>query len=244
MILIEAGNTFVKAVQAYSKNNGNLFKVPTDDHDMLSETIKSLPVGERVLLCSVRRDASDVIAVSGNHLQIERITYQNLGAVKLEYRTPETLGIDRVVACLGAAAVTGGIDVIVIDSGTACTIDYMTADFVFRGGVIMPGLPVQQHAMRQILPELPVLKAAIPDLYPGKSSNESVQWGLYGGFLAAIETFIKKYRHESQSASIFTAGGDGCFITEYLERQFGYSVTHKQHLVFDGMRAWMDLNDV
>ena len=243
MIFIEVGNSSAKAFRVQKTSYIELFKAETGRNDDLRARMNRIPDNEVVVLSSVRKDVSDVILESSERLKIKVITHENLRAVRLDYRTPATLGIDRVLACLGALLHAGKKDVIVIDSGTACTIDFMTGELVFKGGVIMPGLPVQRRAMRDILPELPDVKPELPDTFPGRSTNESIQWGVYGGFFQTIGLFIEKYREQYSSASIYSAGGDGQLLSDILNNHFGFSVTFRKDLVLDGMRAWMELNE-
>lgn len=242
MIFIEVGNSSAKAFSVLKSSYSELFKAETGRNDDLRLQMNRIPDDEVVVLSSVRKDVSDVILESSDRLTIKRITHENLGAVRLDYKTPGTLGIDRVLACLGAVLHSGRNDVIVIDSGTACTIDYMTGELVFKGGVIMPGLPVQRQAMREILPELPGVEPALPDAFPGRSTKESIQWGVYGGFFQNIGLFIEKYRQQYSSASIYSAGGDGQLLSNVLKKHYGLSVTFRKELVLDGMRAWTKLN--
>jgi len=238
MILIEAGNTYVKAVKAEGDRFREFFRVKTADTDRISAKIGQLPADEEVVLCSVRNDATSAIMDAASHIEIKRITYKNLGSVSLTYDTPETLGIDRVIACLGAIDDATGTDVIVIDAGTACTIDYMTQDGVFMGGVIIPGLAVQRRGMRELLPQLPDPPPDIPSILPGKPTTESIQWGLYGGFLESIASFIRRYG----PAAIYISGGDGLLISNFLKQQKHLLPIYRKELVFEGMRAWIIRN--
>jgi type III pantothenate kinase len=96
------------------------------------------------------------------------------------------------LVCLAAWKETGGEDVIVIDAGSACTVDLMTKKGVFKGGIIMPGIQIIKHSMRTRLPELPEVPDSIPNEWPGKSTAECIAWGVNGGFLLAIRGFIER----------------------------------------------------
>lgn len=242
MIFIEVGNSSTKAVRPHQETYIDLFRVNTNEFAKLRSEMDKLPDGEKVVLSSVRQDATGVIFESGNRLNLHRITYKKLGAIKLDYKTPETLGIDRVLACIGAAHLADGQDVIVVDAGTACTIDFMTEDFTFRGGVIMPGRAVLSKGMEHLLPELPEVRNELPNQFPGRSTSESLQWGVYGGYLQSIYSFIEKYRKISESAVVYCAGGDGSMVSVDLTREFSIRVTYRKELVFDGIRTYLELN--
>lgn len=241
MILVEIGNTSVKAVREQSGELQPVFKVSTNDIDELRQQLTLLMDNETVLLSSVRKDLTSVIFEHVERLTIHAIQYDQLGKIKLDYETPETLGIDRVLACAGAVYITG-TDVIVVDAGTACTVDYMTADYSFKGGVILPGLPMLRHSMKTLTPELPEVEPALPEHYPGRSTREAIEIGLNGGYIHAISRFVEQYKNRFDDSAILITGGDGRFVQEKLKDMF--TSQYFENLVFDGMMAWKDLNQI
>lgn len=241
MILIEIGNTSVKAVKDTDGDRSPLFKIGTDDNEGLREELTKLNRGSVVILSSVRKDLSELMLEYSDNLKIQVIDRTSLGRINIDYKTPETLGIDRVLACAGGVAHSGS-DVVVVDAGTACTIDFMSADYTFRGGVILPGLPVLRHSMRSLAPELPDVDQELPDMFPGKSTREAIQFGLNGGFIHAVSSFVGRYVNEHGDAKVLVTGGDGPFVQASLENTYGSD--HFENLVFDGMLAWKKINQV
>ena len=239
MILVEIGNTSAKAVQDQAGKRSPLFKVKTDDTDGLRSQLASLNSGSVVILSSVRRDLTNIVLEQNGRLTIYVPKYDNLGGITLDYETPETLGIDRVLACAGGVRLTKS-DVVVIDSGTACTVDFMTADYTFRGGVILPGLPMLRHSMKSLTPELPEVDGGVPAEFPGKSTRDAIRIGLNGGFIHSISQFVKQYIEADNNAKILVTGGDGHFVQKQIQEQFDSS--YHENLVFDGMLAWRELN--
>lgn len=241
MILVEIGNTSIKAVRERSGNRKPLFKVSTNNIEDLRRQLSVLMDGETMLLSSVRKDLTSVIREYAERLRVYVIQYDQLGKISLDYETPETLGIDRVLACAGGVHKTG-TDVIVVDAGTACTVDFMTDDYSFKGGVILPGLPMLRHSMKALTPELPGIGQGLPDHYPGRSTREAIEIGLNGGFIHAISRFIEQYKDRFDGSDVLITGGDGPFVQEKLEGSFDSRFF--DNLVFDGMLAWKDLNQI
>src|SRR5690625_7503237 len=97
--------------------------------------------------------------------------------------------MDRYLACFGAV-MSSGCGVIVIDGGTACTVDFMSIGGVFHGGAILPGLTVTEHHFKQSLPELPLPQSEIPSQWSGKTTGACIPWWPSGGFRAAMQQFI------------------------------------------------------
>lgn len=242
MVFIEIGNSSVKAVRVTGNRWIKLFKIGINQDTILENELSNLSDDEQVILSSVRKEIADVVQNHSDRLTIYQITTADLGIIKLNYKTPESLGIDRVLACLGAAVHSKGQDVIVVDAGTACTIDYMTKDYTFNGGVIMPGLAVYRKAIKNILPELPDVKVELPGSFPGRSTDEAIRWGLYGGFLNAIQSFIELYKKDGIISDLYMTGGDGELIAGYFKDH--YKCIYKDNLVFKGMSAYLKINDI
>ena len=74
------------------------------------------------------------------------------------YDTPETLGADRLAAAVGAALVAEGRDALVVDFGTAITVDYVSGDGTYRGGAISPGMGMRFQALHRYTARLPLCR--------------------------------------------------------------------------------------
>ena len=153
----------------------------------------------------------------------------------LAYQTPETLGIDRYLACRGAYLMEQK-PVVVIDAGSACTIDYMDGNGVFQGGVIMPGLKALQQVFFGAAPSLPHIEFEVPDIFPGKSSKESLQWGLSQFLLDGILANLARYESEFGEFTLYLSGGDAEVLASYLNRE----VIIRADLIFAGMEEMIE----
>ncbi len=153
----------------------------------------------------------------------------------LDYSTPETLGLDRFFACLGAFQLAKKA-VVVIDAGSACTIDLMDENGVFRGGVIMPGVQSLLKVFYQSAPNLPDFPFQIPNSFPGKSSNESLQWGLSQLFVDGLKANLLRYRNDIADFEIYVTGGDADLVSTFIDEPH----TVRPDLIFCGMEALME----
>lgn len=72
--------------------------------------------------------------------------------LKIGYATPETLGFDRIAICVGAKSYYPGASLLVIDSGTCITYNYVSAEGVFLGGNISPGLEMRFNGRTGLQP--------------------------------------------------------------------------------------------
>ena len=107
------------------------------------------------------------------------------------YRTPDTLGYDRIAAAVGAYTIYPEKNVLVIDAGTAITYDLVTAGGEFLGGNISPGMAIRFKSLNKYTNRLPLLER--PDEKPpllGSSTKEAIQSGIVNGILFEIDGFI------------------------------------------------------
>lgn len=133
--------------------------------------------------------------------------------IRVDYRTPGTLGADRKAAACGAWALAKGKSCVVIDAGTCITIDLLDSDGVYQGGAILPGLRMKFDALNTFTARLPLLNIAdglaMPaDELTGKSTEESMAVGVLAATRLEVEAFVKRYRELYGSVEVIVTGGD------------------------------------
>ncbi len=126
--------------------------------------------------------------------------------VRICYDNPEMLGVDRVVNAAGAYAVFQR-SVIVIDLGTATTFDYVSADGVFKGGAIAPGLRISAEALFERAAQLPRIDLNYPERVVGRNTVECMQSGIVAGYAGLIEGLVQRMRTESGDEPLVVATG-------------------------------------
>ncbi len=141
---------------------------------------------------------------------------------------PAKVGIDRLLNAFAAGRMLGnGKAAIIVDSGTATTVDLLTSDRVFRGGSILPGLRMSAHALHDYTARLPLLDvdenlSALPDL-PGRNTESAMKAGLVIGQLGAVrelsgrltQTALGQFA-ESTPPQVIVTGGGGRQLVEHL----------------------------
>jgi type III pantothenate kinase len=132
---------------------------------------------------------------------------------------PRRVGIDRL---LNAVAVNELRDpqrpAVIVDSGTATTVDLVTADGAFAGGAILPGLALSAKALHEYTALLPLVSVTelgqeTPDAI-GLNTRAAIRSGLFWGQLGAVKELID--REAGPHADIFVTGGGGALLTTYL----------------------------
>ena len=106
----------------------------------------------------------------------------------LDYDTPETLGADRWLSALAAHRRWGRA--VVVDCGSATTVNLIEDDGTFRGGAIAPGLRALSHGMSVITPHLQEADVRSASDVPPRSSATAVHTGLLLSYCGAIERMV------------------------------------------------------
>lgn len=114
--------------------------------------------------------------------------------LKLKYSNPKEIGADRIAAAIGAANRHPNQNLVVIDMGTATTIDVVTKDREYLGGAIMPGLKISVQALASGTSKLPTVEIIKANKICGQSTIEAIQSGIYFGNAGAIKEFCYQYQ--------------------------------------------------
>lgn len=138
--------------------------------------------------------------------------------IKVMYDNPKKVGADRLA---NAVAVKGiyGTPAFIVDFGTATTIDVISKEGNYLGGVILPGLDMARRNLNDNTALLPLVKIKRPKKILGKNTKTAIQSGLYYGFCGMIKQLIldlKKELHLPHKTVIITTGGDAKLFSKYL----------------------------
>lgn len=110
----------------------------------------------------------------------------------VHYRPRGQLGADRFVNAYAARA-RYGAPVVVVSFGTAVTIDVVSADGAYRGGVILPGMPLMAKALAEGTAQLPLARVTTrPGKVIGQTTRECLQSGLYYGMAGAVAAVLER----------------------------------------------------
>lgn len=128
--------------------------------------------------------------------------------ILVDYDTPETLGADRLAAAVGAWTLFPTQDSLVIDAGTCIKYDLITADGVYRGGIISPGLEMRLKAMHHFTAGLPNLEVEdVSNLEIGKSTKDCMRLGASVGLKNEIEGFLASFNKKHPDLQVVATGG-------------------------------------
>ena len=146
------------------------------------------------------------------------------------------VGVDRLLAALAAYQSTS-CACVVVDVGSAITIDAVSGDGVFLGGVILPGLRMAARALSRDTAFLPEVKLEWPGSLLGRDTVAAIQSGLLWGWVEMVGGLVEKLKTEvGGSAQVFLTGGDADLLSPHL------SVAHETapYLALHGLRLAVD----
>jgi type III pantothenate kinase len=125
--------------------------------------------------------------------------------IRIEH--PSEAGADRLVNALGGFITYGG-PLIIVDSGTATTLDVIGADGGFEGGAIAPGINLSMQALHTAAAKLPRVAIHRPAHVIGRDTVESMQSGVYWGYVGLIEGLIDRIKAEyARPMTVVATGG-------------------------------------
>jgi type III pantothenate kinase len=125
------------------------------------------------------------------------------------YEPPSEVGADRIVSALAAVAqyAEPGRPLIVCDFGTATTLDAVSTDREYLGGVICPGVTISADALFQRAARLPRIDVRKPATVVGRTTVGAMEAGLFYGYVGMVEGLIRRIDVELGGRSITVATG-------------------------------------
>ncbi len=213
VILVDSGSSVIKSAEVIDGEIQN--RKTWDEINLLKEYYHRSPV----IISSVRK----------NHVELGNLFPENKNIIlshktplpiKLDYKTPETLGADRIALSVGAHHLFPDENNLIIDLGTCMTFDIIDNSGTFHGGIISPGLKMRMQSMAHYTKSL-------PDIYNewqsvnagdyGKTTKESLLTGSFNAMIHEIKSTIETIGKDFASINIILTGGDANFFESRIK---------------------------
>ena len=164
-----------------------------------------------------------------------RLTCRDL-PLEVELAEPQAVGIDRLLAAVAANTLRqGDRPAVIVDLGSAITIDLVSHAGAFRGGAILPGIGMGARALAEFTDLLPHVDTAGLDRPPeplGTSTTTAITSGLYWGATGAIRELLARLgEQEEEPPEVFLTGG----AAPEMAKHIGPQVRYEPHLVLAGI---------
>ncbi len=240
-IVIDCGNTNTKI--AFYKEGNKTEMVFLSKEESIKKFLQNNKTEkyENGILSSVREREEE----TENYLKAEldfflKLTHNTPIPVKNCYETPQTLGIDRIAAAVGANNLFPDTSLLVIDAGTAITIDFVSEKGEYKGGNILPGIDMRFRALNEFTDRLPLLSKSETKNKNiiGQNTKEAIIKGVQEGLIFEIEGYIEYFRQKKQDLKVLITGGDTFFFDKKLKN----TIFAVDDLVINGLYIILEYN--
>lgn len=128
--------------------------------------------------------------------------------MEIRYRTPNTLGADRIANALGLTLLFQGAS-IAVDFGTATKLEAVDAGGAYLGGAILPGLATGAQSLVKQASKIPTVAMEMPEKAIGDDTISALQSGIMLGHIGAVQDLVRRFRSEmgGQVAAVVGTGG-------------------------------------
>jgi len=237
-LVVDIGNSFTK-IAVFNGNElvwiQSYQQVTTELLHEIKHSYKPL----KAIISSVKKQPEHWEQALNVLIPVLRFNAAMAKSVKNHYKTPQTLGLDRVAAVAGAHAAYPGKANLVIDAGTCITYDWIDENGNYFGGSISPGLNMRYKALNNYTDALPLLEPELnfSDAF-GYDTATSIRSGVQNGIRFEILGFIENYDKAQQQMNIILTGGDSIFFDTVLKNSiFAPQIKNEPHLVLTGLNA-------
>ena len=241
-LLIDAGNTRIKWAVAKPGPTGagvapewlHINSVTHADIASLADTWRGMQF-ERVLISNVAGAAirGQLTALLSGQSIDWFASQEHIGGLHNTYRNPAQLGCDRLAAMIGAHYLYPQQHLIIATCGTATTVDAVTADGEFKGGMILPGLKLMAESLARNTAQLPqVAESTGIDRIFADNTDHAIVSGCISAQVGAIEHAVSSFtRQQSQPLLCVISGGAAPYLTAHLRIPY----QHIANLVLTGL---------
>lgn len=216
-LIIDEGNTRIKLAIYKDDYLVDLESCTIDEVDI---EIKKIVLKHQIKELIVSSVTDKVLSIISELAVDNKVFLSNLTPVpfKNKYKTPKTLGVDRVALVTAAFKKFMNKNCLVIDAGTCITYDFITSKGCYLGGAIAPGLGMRLKGMHVFTEKLPKLTLENKEIsLIGTSTETSMQSGVFNGMVFEIEGFIRSYKQKYGNVSVILTGGDANFLYKQLK---------------------------
>ena len=154
------------------------------------------------------------------------------------YKTPKTLGLDRLALVAAATQQFPNKNTLIIDAGTCITYDFVTAKAQYLGGAISPGLQMRYKALHNNTAKLPLLEPSALTSYIGTTTEMSMHSGVVNGIIHEIHGVMSSYNSDYPALTLILTGGDANFLC----KQFKISIFANSNFLLEGLNFLLEYN--
>jgi type III pantothenate kinase len=230
-VVADIGNSRIKWGLCANDQVERTARLPSDDPDAWKRQAEEwdLAIGRQWALASVQRQTfvrhTEWVRARGDTVST-LISWKDLG-LKVRLEHPELVGLDRLLNAVAAKdRVKRALPILIVDAGTAVTVDQVDSTGTFVGGVIFPGCRLMAKALHDYtdaLPEVTIDHVNPP--VPGNSTRGAIEAGVYWAVAGGIKAVLRQMsararywsRQEREDPAVFLTGGDSDLLEPVMD---------------------------
>ncbi len=193
---------------------------------------------EAVVICSVVPPLNDCFAeLSRESFGAEPcfVESEQQSLMPIRYFQPADVGADRIVNAIAARELFG-VPAIIVDFGTATTFDAVSREGEYLGGIIAPGIGISAEALFSRAAKLPRIEIKRPEHGIGRSTVESMQSGIFYGYVGLVDEILRRMDLELSGANITATGG----LAKLIATEFDGFDRIEDNLTMYGLRIFYE----
>ena len=236
-LIFDIGNSGTKMAIFDGHEKVTSFRTREFSCEKIASKLTKYPA-DKAIICTVRHLPEfirDLLTV--NIPFVHTLTSESKLPFRIEYETPDTLGPDRIAAAAGAYALFPGKKILIIDAGSAITVDFLSGK-AFKGGNISPGINMRFRALHRFTGKLPMVHPAEKYSSPGRNTIEAITAGVLNGVIYEINEYIRTFEKKHIGLEVILTGGDG----EFIQSKLDHKVTYMPDIVIYGLNYILEYN--
>ncbi|WP_179343702.1 type III pantothenate kinase [Winogradskyella ursingii] len=238
-LIVDVGNTFVKF--AIFKDGKLLDKIAfelIEFKNRFKSYHKKYPDLTHCIISSVGRLSKQHVKLVKEKLEILELDTATKLPFKNSYKTPKTLGVDRIALVSASVQQYNDRNVLIIDAGTCITYDFITKENEYLGGAISPGIRLRYRTLNNLTANLPLLETHQPKSIIGNTTETSIHSGVVTGAIKEIDGVIDEYLKKYPDLTVILTGGDAKFLSNQLKN----SIFANSNFLLEGLNFILEYN--
>ena len=216
-LVVDIGNSLVKVAIVDGDNVAVTHRFSSIEEIDVVGLRRDYPTLQKAIVASSGVDTAPIASVlrcAG--LKVLEMTSTTPVPIGNDYLSPQTLGVDRLAAAVGVVKCMGYEDCLIVDFGTAITIDLVEGG-VFRGGNISPGVRSRFRALHDYTQRLPECEPTDEILCLGRTTRQAIEQGVMQGIVNEIEGYISSFMNKNAKITLIFTGGDAIFFVNRIK---------------------------
>jgi type III pantothenate kinase len=239
-LIIDIGNTQTKIALFAGSEISSSFIVEKISVAALQEYLLVNTRVKKVILSTVVDVEDAVVDFLRSTYPLILLNHETIIPIENLYKSPETLGKDRLAAAIGAALLCKNQNVLSVDGGTCIKYDFVNAKSQYLGGGISPGIEMRFKALSAFTDKLPYIHFRPYSNLIGANTEESILSGVMNGVVEEVKGVIKGYEKQYPDIKVIFTGGS----LSFFENIFNTGGNGKSNIFADSFLILKGLNHI